>query len=64
LLRSVSKAAAKLVQKPGDTSEEDEPLTPEALQAKWRTLSRQLAERKTQLQDIIEHSEPGVSSLF
>ena len=64
LLLSVSKAAAKLVQKPGDATDEDELLTPESLYAKWKTLSRQLSERKTQLQDIIEQSEPGVSIIF
>ena len=63
----MSKAAERVIRSrpPGDGasigSEDEAPdLTPEAVQAKWQLLSRQLSEKKQQLQDTISHSQPEV----
>ena len=50
LIRAVSKEARKVMREPGDGvsigSDDEDTLTPDTLQAKWKQLSRQLSARK------------------
>ena len=60
LLHEVALQVPKVAKSRSPGADDDTEPTPDAINANWRQLSRQLSEKKQQLQDTIDRTRPQV----